>query len=73
MDKVITLSSKQLSLSTDKQKLLLSIIQVQQPINESDIIDLIKTSEYKDLKINTNALKEAVVKYNDIKNGVLDN
>ena len=66
MDKTPTLSTAQLYLSQDKQKLLLLISDVDE-VTSSDLIDLVKRSDYTDFKLNKAGLNAAVQCY---KNGL---
>ena len=60
MKNLISLSTSQLTLSSDKKKLLLSFANTQENITAIDITNLIKKSIYKDFKINKKTLNETV-------------
>ncbi|MFT6985396.1 MAG: hypothetical protein ACJAT7_001205 [Psychromonas sp.] len=73
MDKALTLSATQLSLSEDKQQLRLLISYVKKEVSSADIIFLVKDSDYKNFKFNKAGLNDAIRCYKEIKSGVASN
>ena len=69
MEKAVSLSLSQFSLSADKKELLFTILKNQENVSAVDIINLFKNSPFRNFKIYKNGFKEIITVLLEIKKG----